>query len=755
MRGGYTVVMRLSFLASVSLLATAAVAAPVPSVPQKPLTIDRIFASPSLSGPTPRGVKLSPDGRLATLLKPRADERERYDLWAVDTRTGAERMLVDSKKIGSGAELSEAEKMRRERARVGGTKGIVDYAWAPDGKSILVPIDGDLYLAGLDGKVRRLTNTPQSEIDAHVSAGGGFVSFVRDQNLYAIDLKTGTEKALTREGGNTVTCGTAEFVAQEEMDRDTGTWWSPGDAHVAVECYDEAPVKIVTRAAIGADGTKTFDQRYPAAGTPNVISSLSVMSADGSHRVKVDLGADPDIYIARVDWSADGRTLYVQRESRDQKTLDMLAVDPATGAAKVLFTETSKTWIKLTDDFRPLKDGSLIWGSQRSGFMHLYRFANGQWTQLTKGDWMVETNGQSSHTGLIGVDEAHHRLFFAANKDSVLESQIYTIDYLDPQEPKRLTESGYWNDAVMDQAGTHMLVSRSSPSQPPQVYLADATGKRLAWIEENRLDAKHPYAPFLAAHRPVQYGTLKAEDGSTLYYEMITPKLEAGKRYPVFFEHYGGPGAQQVKRAWMSPMAQYWVSKGWIYFQIDNRGSANRGTAFEDQIYHAMGTVEVADQATGARWLQQQSFVDPKKIAIFGWSYGGYMTLKMLEKAPPGLYAAGVSGAPVTKWEMYDTHYTERYLGNPATDPKTYEASDAVADAPSIKTPMLLMHGLSDDNVVFENSAALINRLQETDTPFDMMLYVGQTHHIAGEGRQAHVQHTIETFLDEKVLDQK
>jgi dipeptidyl-peptidase-4 len=236
---------------------------------------------------------------------------------------------------------------------------------------------------------------------------------------------------------------------------------------------------------------------------------------------------------------------------------------------------------------------------------------------------------------------------------------------------------------------------------------------------------------------------------------MITPKLEAGKRYPVFFEHYGGPGAQQVKRAWMNPMAQYWVSKGWIYFQIDNRGSANRGTAFEDQIYHAMGTVEVADQATGARWLQQQSFVDPKKIAIFGWSYGGYMTLKMLEKAPPGLYAAGVSGAPVTKWEMYDTHYTERYLGNPATDPKVYDASDAVADAPSIKTPMLLMHGLSDDNVVFENSAALINRLQETDTPFDMMLYVGQTHHIAGEGRQAHVQHTIETFLDEKVLDQK
>jgi dipeptidyl-peptidase-4 len=736
--------MRPLLLAALPLLLAAA------PVPQTPLTIDRIFASPSLSGPTPRKLKLSPDGKWVTLLKPRPDDRDRYDLWAVDTTTAKQTMLVDSKKVGSGAALSEAEKMRRERARVGGTEGIVEYDWAPDGKALLVPIDGDLYLATLDGKVRKLTSG-EAVLDPHVSEGGRYVSFVRDQNFVALDLASGKANALTSAGGGTVTCGTAEFVAQEEMDRTEGAWWSPDDSRVAVECYDEAKVKVVTRAAIGADGTKTFDQRYPAAGTPNVTVSLSIVSPTTGKAVKVDLGADPDIYIARVNWAPEGRTLYVQRETRDQKRLDMLAVDPATGAAKVLFSETSKTWIDLTDDFKPLKDGSLIWGSARSGFMHLYRFADGRWTQLTHGDWSVEMNGQSAHTGLIAVDEANHRLFFTANKDDVLESQLYTIDYLHPGEPQRVTERGYWNEAVMDEAARRMLVTRSSPSQPPQVYLADATGKRIAWIEENRLDAGHPYAPYLAAHRPVTYGTMKAADGSTLYYEMITPKLEAGKRYPVFFEHYGGPGSQQVKRAWMAPMAQYWVSKGWIYFQIDNRGSPNRGTAFQNQIYHAMGSVEVEDQATAARWLQSQTFVDPKKIATYGWSYGGYMTLKMLEKGQ-GLYAAGISGAPVTKWELYDTHYTERYLGNPLTDPKTYATSDAIAEAPSIRTPMLLMHGLSDDNVVFENSAALINRLQETDTPFDMMLYVGQTHHIAGEGRQAHVQHTIERFLDEKVL---
>jgi dipeptidyl-peptidase-4 len=552
------------------------------------------------------------------------------------------------------------------------------------------------------------------------------------------------ERALTTDGKGAVTCGTAEFVAQEEMGRRTGTWWAPNDRRVAIECFDEAKVKVVTRAAIGANGTKTFDQRYPAAGTPNVAVTLWLKDVDGRNPVKVDLGGNPDIYLARVDWSKDGRTLYVQRESRDQKRLDMLAVDPATGKSRILFSETSPTWINLNEDFRPLKDGSLIWGSERSGFHDLYRWVNGQWTTLTHGDWTM--------MGLIGVDEASHRVFFNANKDGVLESQVYWVDYLNPGEPRRLTEPGYWNDGVMDKAGTHLLVSRSSPDQPPQVYLADTSGKRVAWIEENALDASHPYAPYLAAHRPVKFGTLEAADGSTLNWEMITPTLKPGHKYPVFFEHYGGPGSQQVKRAWMNPMAQYWVSKGWIYFQIDNRGSPNRGRAFEDQIYHAMGSVEVEDQATAARWLQQQPYVDPKKIAISGWSYGGYMSLKMLEKAPKGLYAAGAVGAPVTKWELYDTHYTERYLGNPADDPKPYQQSDALADAVKITEPFLLLHGMSDDNVVFENSSMLADELQQADRPFSMMFYVGQTHRIAGDGRQAHVQNTIERFLDEQVL---
>ena len=734
----------MRFLAVAVITPLLVALAPPPGIPQKKLTIERIFASPPISGKTPRVLKLSPDGRYAALLQPRAEDRERFDLWAMDTSTGQLRMLVDSTRIGGG-EISEAEKMRRERARVGGSKGIVEYEWAPDGKSILAPVDGDLYLADVaTGAVRRLTNTPATEIDAHVSESGRFVSFVRDQNLYAIDLASGAERPLTIEGKGTITCGTAEFVAQEEMDRRTGTWWAPGDSRVAVECYDEASVATVTRAAIGANDTKVFDQRYPAAGTPNVNVTLWVMNPDGSSRAKVDLGSNPDIYLARVDWSKDGRTLFVQRESRDQKQLDLLAVDPASGGARPVLSETAKTWINLNDDFRPLKDRSFIWGSERSGFHHLYRWANGQITPVTQGDW--------SMTGLVGVDEANHRLFFTGNKDGVLEQHVYSVDYLKPGEPQRLSEVGYWNAAEMDKAGTRLLISRSSPDQPPQTYLADDSGRRLAWVEENKLDASHPYAPYVAAHREVKFGILKAADGSTLHYEMITPPLKAGKKYPVFFEHYGGPGSQQVRRAWMNPMAQYWVSKGWIYFQVDNRGSPNRGRAFEDQIYHAMGTVEVEDQATAARWLQKQRFVDASKIGTYGWSYGGYMSLKMLEAAPKGLYAAGIVGAPVTKWELYDTHYTERFLGNPAVDPKPYQSSDALDGALKIDEPFLLIHGMSDDNVVFQNSTMLADKLQAADHPFEMMFYVGQTHRPAGEGRQAHVQKAIERFLNEKML---
>jgi len=726
-------------------------AADAPPAAQAPasekLTLARVFGNPDLNGPAPRALKLSPDGKFVTLLRNRPDEKERYDLWAMDTTSGQWRMLVDSKKVGTGAALSEAEKMQRERARIGDNKGIVSYNWAPDGKSLLVPLDGDLYLATLDGQARKLIGG--GVLNPLISPRGTYVSYVRDQNLVVQPLAGGAAKQLTEDGKGDVHWGEAEFVAQEEMDRTRGYWWSDDDRLAAVERFDESPVGIVTRAAIGADGTKVYDQRYPAAGTPNALVELFVIDPVSGTKIKVDLGSNPDIYLARVDWAPDGKTLYVQRESRDQKTLDMLAVDPATGKASVVFSEKSaeRSWINLSDAYHFMADGSLVWWSERDGYGHLYHYVKRKWVQLTKGPWVV--------TNLVGVDEKQGRLYFLANKDETLEQQLYRVDTAKPGAVARVTELGWTNNVVMDKAATRVMVTRSNANQPSQIYLADTSGKRLAWIEENALVAGHPYFPFVAAHRPTRYGTLKAADGSTLYWEMITPPLEPGKKYPVFFEHYGGPGTtQQVLHQWKKPIAQYLVSQGWIYFQIDNRGSNYRGKAFEDQLYHAMGTVEVADQVAGANYLKSLPFVDSAKVTTYGWSYGGYMSIKMLQQAP-GVFAAAVAGAPVTKWELYDTHYTERYLGDPRTDPTSYSSSDALQDTAKIRDPLLLVHGMSDDNVVFENSTLFAARMQSQARPFEMMFYPGHTHRVAGPGTSEHLWGTILGFLDREVRDRK
>ena len=703
------------------------------------LTLERVFASPSLGGPSPRALRLSLDGRWVTVLRNREEDRQRYDLWGYDRQDGRWRMLVNSKALGPGRELTEVEKMQRERQRIGDLKGIVAYDWAADGQSMLVPLEGDLYLARIGGTVRRLTDTTEAELNPKLSRTGVYISFVRGRRLWVGRLGE-LAHPVTPEEADTVHWGEAEFVAQEELARQTGFWWSPDDRRIAVERFDEAPVGIVTRAAIGAEGTRTYEQRYPASGTPNADVRLFVIDPDGGNRVEVDLGPDRDIYLARVDWAPDGDLLYVQRLNREQTVLDLLSVDPATGRSEVVLSERAapRHWINLTDNYRFLKDGTLIWWSERDGYGHLYRFADGVWEQLTQGEWVV--------TGLAGIDQAAGRVYFTGTKDDPLAQQVYVLDLANPPVIELLSDPSFANDAQMDENGKTLVISRSSDRQPPQVYLAGDQGQRLAWIEENRLDAGHPYAPYLSSHRPAQYGSIEGERSMPLYYMMITPELQPGKRYPVFFEHYGGPHVQTVTKSWHGALAQAIVDRGYIYFALDNRGSANRGVEFEKAIYRAMGSVEVEDQRRGTEFLKTLDFVDPGEIATFGWSYGGYLTLKMLQ-TDPGLYAAGIAGAPVTRWELYDTAYTERYMGTPQAEATAYGAASAMSNAEAISDPLLLIHGMADDNVVFENSSELIAELQGEAVPFDMMLYPGQTHGVRGAKISMHLWQTIFRFL--------
>ncbi len=708
--------------------------------PAQPLTLERIFASPALTGNAPRALKLSPDGKLVTLLRNRSDDLQRYDLWAIDPATGQARMLVDSKKLGSGAELSEAEKMQRERARIGSLTGIVGYDWAADGKHLLVPLDGDIYLADLSGDVRRLTETKETELDATVSESGRFVSFVRDNDLYVLDVRSGAQRRVADSTRETVSWGLAEFIAQEEMGRRRGHWWARNDSRIAVARVDETGVEVATRAAIGADKTTTFEQRYPRAGTDNAVVDLYLMNPDGGGRVKVDLGNNPDVYLARVDWLPDSSALLVQRQSRDQKTLDVLRVDAKTGASRLLFSDTSNLWINLSDDLKPLKDGSIIFSSERSGFRQIYRWDDGRIEPLTQGNWVVG--------GIAGVDEAGGRLYFTANRERTIEYHLYALDFRQPgAQPRLLTRPGTQNNAVMDETGRLAIITTSFPGQPPQTWLANGNGQRLAWIEENRIGSNHPYASYAAAAVTPQYGRLLAADGRTeLDYRLLMPRLAPGQRAPVFMRVYGGPQAQDVQQGFVSPLDQYLVQQGWAVFSVGNRGQEGRGTGFQQPAYRALGGVEVVDQLAGLEWLKRQPFVLPQEVAVYGWSYGGYMVLKLLQAAP-NAFAAGIAGAPVTRWDLYDTHYTEHYMGDPRNQAAAYKKADALQQSARIADPLLIIHGMADDNVLLQNSTELMAKMQDEKVPFEVMLYPGRTHSVSGPTVSVHLWRTIENFL--------
>ncbi len=688
------------------------------------LTPERVFADPGLSGPTARGVKLSPDGSVVTYLKAKPDNQRITDLWAADVRGGAPQLLVDGRALTpKGRELSEAEKSRRERQGVQ-SSGVVDYAWDQQGRFILVPVEGDIWLFERAGaKVRRLTDTAVDEIDAKVSPKGRFVSFVRDDNLFVMPAAGGAARALTTGGTEEKSWATAEFIAQEELDRDTGYWWAPGEDRIALAHVDQTGVDIVPRPDIGATGATIVQQRYPRVGRPNAKVDLYITSVAGGSRVKVDLGTNPDIYLARVDWSADGRTLFVQRLIRDQRRLDLLSVNPATGASRVLLSQTSPHWVELTHDFTPLKGGGFLWSSEKSGNRHLYLHAadGRELRQLTSGDWPV--------AGLLGVDEAKKLAIFSASKTSPIERQLYSVSWDKPEAPRALTQAGGWWSAVVSKTGGAFAGTFSNPKTPPQTGLYREDGTLVRWIEQNKLDPTHPYWPYRGRLRTAEFGTINADDGQKLWWSMRTPPgFDPAKKYPVVVQVYGGPAGALVNQGWANPADQLWLEAGYILFVLDNRGTPNRSVAFKTAIDRRMGELEVADQLAGAAHLATLPFVDPMRIGMTGWSNGGYMTL-MLLTTPNSPFVAGIAGAPPTDWTLYDTGYTERYLGTPQTDAKAYSGSEVTARLGNMKPgALLLIHGMADDNVTFDNSTRLMAALQARSIPFETQLYPGLRH---------------------------
>jgi dipeptidyl-peptidase-4 len=711
------------------------------------LTIEALHQEAGLSGPSLRGAAFSPDGRTITLLKGREGDARTLDLWAYDVETGEGRVLVRADDLVSGeAELSEEEKNRRERQRIYDS-GIISYQWDSAGERILFPLGGDLYLYDVaSGSPVQVTDTEAFETDPKMSPDGGFVSYVRDDELYVYDISSGRERRVTRGADGTIRNAVAEFVAQEELDRDTGYWWAPGDDLIAYTQIDESPVDIAERLDFGTDGASTIRQRYPFAGTDNVKIRMGITTPGGGRTKWIDLGEDEDIYVADAQWSKDGETLYVSRLSRDQKTLDILAVDPKSGSSTVAHTERSESWINLLGRFHMLEDGGFLRLSEASGWSHIYRHgADGEVTQLTSGSWPVSS--------IDCVDAEDGELYFTGWRDNALESHIFRMPLDGEGEIERVTTAKGSHGGSFG-AGCDTFIHRySSLQQPPQASVASAAdGSRRFWLVENALDDDHAYSPYLESHRDWTFGTIEAEDGQVMDYMLLTP--EGDGPFPAIQLVYGGPHVQIVANRWnprYDLYAQLLADRGFAVFKLDNRGASNRGKAFEDVLYRRMGQPEVADQAVGTEWLAARPEIDGDRIGVQGWSYGGYMTLMMLGQRPD-LYAAGASGAPVTDWRTYDTAYTERYMGDPREVADKYDAASVLTYVDGIEDDaLLLIHGMADDNVIFQNAIDVMAALQARGTSFDLMTYPGEKHGFRQQANQIHRDRTTVQFFEERL----
>jgi dipeptidyl-peptidase-4 len=723
--------------------------------------IEEVARRPLPGTSHPSAPAFTPDGKLVTFLFSEDGSLTRQ-LHAFDLTTGTRRLLVDGSSGGVTEEsLSLEEKLRRERKRELGL-GVTSYAWAARGDTLLVPLAGGLSVkSGPDGALRQLVAPGDAPIlDPQMSRDGRHVAFVRDAEIYVVPAAGGAPRQITEGArGTGKTHGLAEFIAQEEMQRDHGFWWSWDGKHIAYAEVDETHIPAYRIVHQGKDATGAAaqeDHGYPFAGASNAVVRLGVVPAQGGRMVWLELDMDgaardpatgkPDIYLARVHWMPDGR-LMAELQDRAQTRLDLVTFDLRTGKRQVLLTETSQPWINLHALFRPIEDGphagGFLWGSERSGFQHLYLHdrAGKLVRQLTEGEWVV--------VALVGVDEQRGRVYFTATKDGVTERHLYAVP-LDGGAPQRLTSEPGIHEVVLDPGLERYVDTHASLTHPPRVTVRSlGDGAVVATI----YDQVDPRIARLGLEPP-ELVTLQSRDGVTLHGAIYRPPPGKGHApYPVIVSVYGGPHAQRVDHGWQLTVdmrAQYLRSLGFLVFKLDNRGSAWRGLAFEAALDRDMGNIEVQDQVDGVRWLVAQGLADPTRVGIYGWSYGGYLAAMCLMRAPDTFHVA-VAGAPVTHWDGYDTHYTERYMGTPQNNPRGYAESSVMHHVAGMRGKLLLVHGLIDENVHFRHTARLINALIKQRKDYRLLLFPDERHMPRGVADRVYMEEQVREFFVENL----
>ena len=736
-------------LALLGALTTALLAA-APAARAGELTLERIFADPPLGGRPPMQLALSADGSVLAYLQPNETDSEVLDLWGRRLPGGApERLVATADLLGAGAQkLTEAERMELERKRIY-KRGITSFMWCGDrADALLFPFSGDLYWAhlgapGVAPAVVRLTHDDdRPELAPKCSPHGHKVSFTKAGDVYVLDIATHKIRRLTRTAAKTRSFGLAEFIAEEEMGRHDGIWWSPDERRVLVFEVDEAPVTVKARAKIFADRTELFEQRYPAAGEANARVTAHVIDARSGRATTLATPTE-DGYLPRAGFFADG-TPWLEWQSRDQQRLVLYAAD-ARGRLRPLLEETDAAWVELHDDLAELADGRLVWSSERSGRrqLELVDRATGARSELTH-----ETEPVAA---LAGVDRAASVVYYAVARDRGKERQLYAIP-LAGGAARRVTPEPGWHDATFSQSGTRFVDVFSAWGQAPRTLLRDGAGTEATVLEANPTPELDGFPAPSADWRDFH-----ADDGTVLNGLLLPPQgRQPGRRYPVIAWVYGGPTYQLVANRWSRgyPLFLWLTAHGYGVLMVDNRGTGGRDRAFDRAHYRRFGDIEVRDLFAAVHDAAQLDWVDPARVGVWGWSYGGYLAVRaVLDAGTP--FAAAFAAAPVTDWTLYDTHYTERYLGLPdGGKAAAYVAADLVTRAPLLARPLMIIHGTADDNVLFEHSLRLVQALEDLSLPFDLMIYPGKAHGIAGRASQLHVYRGAFGFFDRNLKGQ-
>lgn len=713
--------------------------------PSPQLTLERIHQGEPLWGSPPRGAEFSPDGTRLTFLRGSAMDAQVLDLWAIDLAAQPPKpaLLVAASDLVEPAsiQLSEEERMALERRREGG-RGITSYSWCGErGKRLLFPLGGHLYVYDLEAetKLTRVTTTEAARLDPRCSPHGTYVSWVEGGNVYVAGSDGSAAMAVTTDATQTRKFGLAEFVAQEEMGRYDGHWWSPDEKYLAYTEVDESGVAVKVRPRIYAEGTQLYEQRYPAAGEANASVRLHVREHQTGDCVEVPLPSE-DGYLPRVGWHGD-HTLDVQWQSRDQKLLRLSAGTSPDFELTTLVEERDDAWVELHNDLHFLDDGRFLWPSEKSGVRQLYLHG-------PDGAPLAQvTDGPDPVTALAGVDRDN--VYYQRATDRGLRSHLFRARLGSPGVEHRVSrEEGSHSVRMADDGGPY-LDYYSRTFEPVRVSVHAPTGDVLFVLDDN------PAPEWRALRKPpVEFVEVKASDGTILNGRLVAPlDAQPGQKYPVIVYTYGGPtGPIVLDRFGGDAYTLFLAERGFGVFTLDNRGVGGRDRAFGRAFYNRFGDIEVEDQLAGARWLSTVPWVDADHIGVWGWSYGGY-TSALLIMADDTPFAAAAAVAPVTDWRLYDTHYTERYIGTPQANADAYERSSVLARAEHLEQPLLLVHGMADDNVLFEHTLALMSRLQDASIPFELMVYPGRAHGLRGKGTRLHVYRTITNFFARHLLD--